>query len=45
LIIQGAIFRAQLERNVATFRHAIPADFWAEVKHDKLIRSDALTPA
>ena len=45
LIIQGAIFGAQVERNVAAFRHAIPADFWAELEHDKLIRSDAPTPA
>jgi D-threo-aldose 1-dehydrogenase len=30
---------------VAAFRHSIPADLWAELKHDKLIRSDAPTPA
>ena len=44
-IIPGAISRAQVERNVATFRHPISADLWAELKHEKLIRSDAPTPA
>ena len=40
-IIPGAISRAQVERNVAAFRHPIPADLWAELKHEKLIRADA----
>jgi D-threo-aldose 1-dehydrogenase len=44
-IIPGAIARVQVEKNVAAFRHSIPADLWAELKHDKLIRSDAPTPA
>ena len=44
-IIPGAISRAQVEQNLAAFRHPIPADFWAELKHDKLIRADAPTPA
>ena len=44
-IIPGAISRTQVERNVSAFRHPIPVDFWAELKHDKLIRSDAPTPA
>jgi D-threo-aldose 1-dehydrogenase len=44
-IIPGAISRAQVERNVAAFRHPIPADLWAELKHEKLIRSVAPTPA
>ena len=44
-IIPGAIARAQVEKNVAAFRHRIPADFWAELKHEKLIRADAPTPA
>ena len=43
-IIPGAISRAQVERNVAAFRHPIPADLWAELKHEKLIRADAPTP-
>ena len=41
-----ARFRAPRSRqNVAAFRHPIPADFWAELKHEKLIRADAPTPA
>ena len=44
-IIPGAITRAQVERNMTAFRHPIPADLWAELKHEKLIRADAPTPA
>jgi D-threo-aldose 1-dehydrogenase len=44
-IIPGAISRVQAERNAAAFRHPIPADFWAELKHEKLIRADAPVPA
>ena len=43
-IIPGAVSRAQVEQNLAAFRHPIPADLWAELKHEKLIRADALTP-
>ena len=43
-IIPGAISTKQVEQNLAAFRHPIPADFWAELKHDKLIRPDAPTP-
>jgi D-threo-aldose 1-dehydrogenase len=43
-IIPGAITKAQVERNIGAFRHPIPADFWAELKHAKLIRVDAPTP-
>jgi D-threo-aldose 1-dehydrogenase len=31
-------------RNVAAFRHPIPADLWAELKHEGLLRADAPTP-
>ena len=41
----GAVAGAQVEKNVAAFRHPIPADFWAELKHEKLIRAEAPTPA
>jgi D-threo-aldose 1-dehydrogenase len=44
-IIPGAISRAQFKGNVAAFRHPIPADLWAELKSEKLIRADAPTPA
>jgi D-threo-aldose 1-dehydrogenase len=43
-IIPGAIARSQVEKNVAAFRHPIPADLWAELKHEKLIRADAPVP-
>ena len=43
-IIPGAISTKQVEQNLAAFRHPIPADFWAELKHEKLIRPDAPTP-
>ena len=44
-IIPGAISTKQVEQNLAAFRHKIPADLWAELKHGKLIRADAPTPA
>ena len=44
-VIPGASSPAQLERNVATFTHPIPADLWAELKQEGLIREDAPVPA
>jgi len=35
----------QLEQNLKWFSHPIPADFWAELKHRKLLREDAPVPA
>jgi D-threo-aldose 1-dehydrogenase len=43
-IVPGAITVGQIERNLAAFRHSIPADLWAELKHQKLLREDAPTP-
>jgi D-threo-aldose 1-dehydrogenase len=43
-VIPGAITPDQVTRNVAAFRHAIPADLWAELKHEGLLRADAPTP-
>ena len=43
-IIPGAITTKQVEQNLAAFRHKVPADLWAELKHGKLIRADAPTP-
>ena len=40
----GAVSAKQVEQNLAAFRHKIPADFWAELKHGRLIRADAPTP-
>ena len=36
---------AQVTRNVETFRHPIPAELWAELKHEGLLREDAPVPA
>jgi len=35
----------QVEQNLAAFRHPIPADLWAELKREGLLRADAPTPA
>jgi D-threo-aldose 1-dehydrogenase len=43
-VIPGAISRAQVTMNLNAFNHRIPADLWAELKHEKLIRADAPTP-
>ena len=43
-VIPGASTREHVERNVENFRHPIPADLWAELKHEGLVRSDAPTP-
>jgi D-threo-aldose 1-dehydrogenase len=40
-VIPGALLPEHVARNVAAFRHAIPADFWAELKHEGLLRPDA----
>lgn len=44
-VIPGAFHPDQVARNVAAFRHAIPADLWAELKHEGLLREDAPVPA
>jgi D-threo-aldose 1-dehydrogenase len=44
-IVPGAVSVAQVEQNLAAFRHSIPAGFWAELKHEKLLRADAPVPA
>ncbi len=43
-IIPGAVTTAQVETNFAAFRHRVPADLWADLKHEKLLRADAPTP-
>jgi D-threo-aldose 1-dehydrogenase len=35
----------QLKQNLDWFSHPIPADFWAELKHQGLLRQDAPVPA
>jgi D-threo-aldose 1-dehydrogenase len=44
-IIPGARSAAELQANLDYFRQDIPADFWAELKHLKLIDPEAPTPA
>jgi D-threo-aldose 1-dehydrogenase len=43
-VIPGAISVKQVEQNMAAFRHPIPADLWAELKHENLLRKDAPVP-
>jgi D-threo-aldose 1-dehydrogenase len=43
-VIPGALLPEHVARNVAAFRHAIPAELWAELKHEGLLRPDAPTP-
>jgi D-threo-aldose 1-dehydrogenase len=44
-VIPGAIAAREVEQNLSAFRHEIPADLWAELKHEKLIRADAPVPS
>jgi D-threo-aldose 1-dehydrogenase len=44
-VIPGAFHVDQVRRNVAAFRHPIPADLWAELQHEGLLREDAPVPA
>ena len=43
-VIPGAISAREVGQNIAAFRHPIPADLWAELKQEKLIRADAPVP-
>jgi D-threo-aldose 1-dehydrogenase len=43
-VIPGALLPEHVTRNVAAFRHAIPAAFWSELKHEGLLRMDAPVP-
>jgi D-threo-aldose 1-dehydrogenase len=44
-VIPGASTPEHVECNVADFRLAIPAELWAALKHEGLLREDAPTPA
>jgi D-threo-aldose 1-dehydrogenase len=44
-VIPGAFHPDQVRRNVASFGHPIPADLWAELKREGLLREDAPVPA
>jgi D-threo-aldose 1-dehydrogenase len=43
-VLAGGRSPVEVERNVASLDVAIPADLWAELKHEGLIRPDAPTP-
>jgi D-threo-aldose 1-dehydrogenase len=43
-IIPGARSVTEIDQNIETFSTPIPADLWAELKHEKLLRDDAPTP-
>ncbi len=43
-VIPGALSPDHVIRDVAAFRHPIPAAFWAELKHEGLLRADAPVP-
>jgi D-threo-aldose 1-dehydrogenase len=43
-VIPGSFHPDQVKRNVAAFTHPIPADLWAELKHEGLLRGDAPVP-
>lgn len=43
-IIPGAISPDQVRENAALLKQPIPADFWAELKAEGLLRDDAPTP-
>lgn len=44
-VIPGTASAKRVEQSVALYRHAIPSDFWAELKHETLLRADAPIPA
>ncbi|MDG3003597.1 aldo/keto reductase [Paludisphaera mucosa] len=43
-VIPGARSPEQARQNIASMKVRIPDDFWAELKHEKLIAADAPTP-
>jgi D-threo-aldose 1-dehydrogenase len=43
-VIPGASHPSQVERTVGLFSQPIPADLWAELKHEGLLRADAPVP-
>jgi len=43
-VIPGAVSRAQVAMNLDAFNWKIPADFWTELRHEKLVRADAPIP-
>jgi D-threo-aldose 1-dehydrogenase len=44
-VIPGAVQPSEAERNIATMRVEIPADLWAELKHEGLLHPEAPVPS
>jgi D-threo-aldose 1-dehydrogenase len=44
-VIPGPVTPEQVGLNLAGLRHRIPADLWAELKAERLLREDAPTPS
>ena len=43
-VIPGGFRPEQVKANLGHIRHAIPAAFWQELRHERLIRADAPVP-
>jgi D-threo-aldose 1-dehydrogenase len=43
-VIPGALLPEHVTRNVTAFRQPIPADFWAELKHEGLLEANVPVP-
>ena len=43
-VIPGTRSPAEVAQNVEIFAPEVPADFWAELEHEGLLRPDAPTP-
>jgi D-threo-aldose 1-dehydrogenase len=44
-VVPGAVSASEVEHNIALVQHAIPADFWAELKAQKLLPAHCPVPA
>ncbi len=44
-MVPGAVKPEEVSRNIGLLTHPIPADLWAELKHEGLLRADAPTAA
>ena len=44
-LLPGAISRTEVEQNAAHLRAPVPADLWAELKHEGLLHPAAPVPA
>jgi len=44
-VIPGARSMSEVEENVQLIEHPIPAEFWAELKQERLIAEAAPTPS